>query len=122
MTTVSSFFKQDADQALGVFYPTDYLVATLSSPKVAGEARELLEQNGVKPDEILVLDGSQFLAMEEKIHKDADLWSKLTSQISKIIGTEELHLDYDLKNARAGAAFLAVYCPSQEEGQRFFGI
>ena len=38
------------------------------------------------------------------------------------LGTEELYLDHDLKNARAGAAFLALHCPTQEEGQRIFHL
>jgi hypothetical protein len=122
MTTVSSFFKNEAGESFGVFYPTDYLVATFSSYDLANDARDLLQKNGLKPDEVLVIKGEDFLELEEKAHEDASLWSRLTARISRIVGTEELHLDHDLQNARAGAAFLAVYCPTQEEGQRIFGL
>jgi hypothetical protein len=86
------------------------------------QASNELLQNGVKADELLVVRGDEFVALEEKAHADASLWSKLSAQISKIVGTEELHLENDLNNARNGAAFLAVYCPTQEEGQRLFRL
>jgi hypothetical protein len=122
MTTVSSFFKHDAEHALGVFYPTNYLVGTFPSHELALRAKEELEKNGVPKDDILILKGEEFVALEEQAHKDASLWSRITSSISKVVGTEELHLDYDLKNARAGAAFLALHCPTQEDGQRVYRL
>jgi hypothetical protein len=122
MTTVSSFFKHDAEESFGVFYPTDYLVATFPSHDIALQAKEELEKNGVEGNDVLILRGEEFVALEEKAHEDASFWSRITSRISKVVGTEELHLEYDLKNARAGAAFLAVHCPTQEEGQRIFRL
>lgn len=122
MTTVSSFFKHDAEQSFGVFYPTNYLVATFPSHDVALRAKEDLLAGGIPGDDVLILRGEEFVALEEKAHEDASLWSRITSRISKVLGTEELHLEYDLKNARAGAAFLAVHCPTQEEGQRIFHL
>ncbi len=122
MTTAAGFFKSDADEVFGVFYPTDYLVASFASYELAAQAQNELQQSGFKPDEILLIRGSEFVALSEKIHEDATLWSRLTAQISKIVGTEELHLENDLASARAGAAFLAVRCLSQEDGQRIHGL
>lgn len=122
MTTATSFFKEEAGEGFGVFYPTNYLVAIFPSHRSALEARELLEHKGLKEDETLVLTGAEFVSVSNKIHENASAWSKLTCQISRILGTEELHLDHDLNQARAGGAFLAVYCPTQEEGQRIFHI
>jgi hypothetical protein len=122
MTTVSSFFKHDAEQNFGVFYPTNYLVATFASHDLALQAKEELVASGVHGDDVLILRGEEFVALEEKAHEDASLWSRVTSHISKVLGTEELHLEHDLKNARAGAAFLALHCPTQEEGQRIFRL
>lgn len=122
MTTVSSFFKHDAEQSFGVFYPTNYLVATFPSHDIALRAKEELEKSGVAADDVLILRGQEFVALEEKAHEDASLWSRVTSHISRVLGTEELYLDHDLKNARAGAAFLALHCPTQEEGQRIFHL
>ncbi|HXE12853.1 MAG TPA: hypothetical protein VN633_12075 [Bryobacteraceae bacterium] len=122
MTTASAFFKDEAGEGFGVFYPTDYLIAIFPSHPIALEARERLEENSTKPEEILVLTGSDFVAMSDKVHHDASAWSRITSQISKILGTEELHLEHDLQQARNGGAFLAVYCPTQEEGQRIYHL
>jgi hypothetical protein len=122
MTTASAFFKDEAGEGFGVFYPTDYLIAIFPSHTIALEARQRLEENSTKPEEILVLAGSDFVAMSDKVHHDASAWSRITSQISKILGTEELHLEHDLQQARNGGAFLAVYCPTQEEGQRIYHL
>ena len=122
MTTATAFFKEEAGESFGVFYPTNYLIAIFPSHRGALEARELLEHKGIKEDETLVLTGAEFIALSDKIHHDASAWSKFASQVSKIVGTEELHLEHDLNQARAGGAFLAVYCPTQEEGQRIFHI
>lgn len=122
MTTASTFFKNEAGEGFGVFYPTDYLIAIFPSHRIALQARDLLEKSGIKADETLVLTGNEFVALSDKIHEDASTWSRLTSSISKIVGTEELHLEHDLNQARAGGAFLAVYCPTQEEGQRLYHL
>lgn len=122
MTNISHFFKHDAEQSFGVFYPTNYLVSTFPSYEVAVRAKEELEKNGVPADDILVLRGEEFVALEERAHEDASLWSRITSRISKVVGTEELHLEYDLNHARSGAAFLALHCPTQEEGQHIYNL
>jgi hypothetical protein len=122
MTTAASFFKRDASQKLGVFYPTDYMVATFVSDEIAKRARQRLEENGIKSDDIVVLTGHDFIALSNEIHDEASTWSKFSAGVSKIVGTEELQLDFDLKHAQNGAAFLAVYCPTQEEGQRLFNL
>jgi hypothetical protein len=122
MTTASAFFKNEAGEGFGVFYPTDYLISIFPSHQIALQARERLEQNSTKPEEILVLSGDEFVALSNKVHHDASAWSRITSRISKIVGTEELHLEHDLQQARNGGAFLAVYCPTQEEGQRIYHL
>ena len=122
MTTVSQFFKHDADQAMGVFYPTDYLVAFFASHDIALQAKQQLEQNDYKSEDILVLRGEEFAALADQLHDDASTWSRITAAVSKVVGTEELHLDNDIKAARQGAGFLAVHCPTEEEGQKIFTL
>jgi hypothetical protein len=122
VTTASTFFKDEAGEGFGVFYPTDYLIAIFPSHRIALQARDLLEQSGNRSEETLVLTGNEFVSLSDEIHKNASTWSRLTSQISKLLGTEELHLEHDLMQAREGGAFLAVYCPTQEEGQRIYHI
>ena len=120
MKTVLDFFKHDADQSMGVFYPTDYLVAFFASHDIALQAQKQLEQNGSKSEDILVLRGEEFADLADKLHEDASTWSRISAAVSKVVGTEELHLDNDTKAARQGAGFLAIYCPTQEQGQKIF--
>ena len=122
MPTAIEFFKHDASESMGVFYPTDYLVAFFVSFDIAQQAKQQLEQNGSKPEEILVLRGEEFVALSDKIHEDASTWDRISAAVSKVVGTEELHMDNDIKAARQGAAFLAVYCPTQERGQEIFTL
>jgi hypothetical protein len=122
MTNAASFFKHEAEESFGVFYPTDYLIAFFPSHEVAEQARNTLMECGYKSDQILVIAGPEFEALYEKTKESASAWSRLTSQISRMIGSEEMYLDADRKHAQSGAGFLAVYCPTQEEGQRILHL
>jgi hypothetical protein len=42
------------------------------------------------------------------------LWGLLMTALSRAIGTEAVYADQDLAAAKAGAAFVAVYCPSDD--------
>ena len=117
MTSAANFFKQ-SDPAFGVFYPTNYLFAAFSSYPAAEAARETLLKSGYVEDETLTIRGEELIEISEDAHADAGFWSRLTAHISRILGTEELFLDDDLRHAQAGAGFLAVYCPGEEEGRR----
>ena len=66
----------------------------------------------------MTIRGDELIDISEDAHEDAGFWSRLTAHISRILGTEELYLDDDLKHAHAGAGFLAVDCPGEEEGRR----
>lgn len=117
MTSAASFFKQ-SDSAFGVFYPTNYLIAIFPSYPAAERARQTLLESGYEEDETLAIRGDELIEISEDAHEDAGFWSRLTAHISRILGTEELYLDDDLKHAHAGAGFLAVHCPGEEEGRR----
>jgi hypothetical protein len=108
MTNAASFFKHEAEESFGVFYPTDYLIAFFPSHEVAEQARNTLMECGYKSDQILVIAGPEFEALYEKTKESASAWSRLTSQISRMIGSEEMYLDADRKHAQSGAGFLAV--------------
>jgi hypothetical protein len=122
MTNAASFFKREAEESFGIFYPTDYLIAFFPSNEVAEEARTTLMESGYKSDQILVIAGPEFEALYEKAQENASAWSRLTSEISRLIGSEEMYLDTDRKHAQSGAGFLAVHCPTQEEGQRILHL
>jgi hypothetical protein len=122
LTNATSFFKHEAGESFGIFYPTDYLVAFFPSHDIAEDARKKLMASGYRGDQVMVMSGPEFEALYERAQEDASAWSKLTSKISRIIGSEELYLDVDRKHAESGAGFLAAYCPSQEEGQRILHL
>jgi hypothetical protein len=122
LTNAASFFKREAGESFGIFYPTGYLVAFFPSHEVAEQARKQLMAIGYKGDQVMVMSGPQFEDLYERAQENASAWSKLTSEISRIIGSEELYLDVDRKHAQSGAGFLAAYCPTQEEGQRIFHL
>lgn len=122
ITNAASFFKNEAGESFGLFYPTDYLVAFFSSYEITQQAREALIAEGYQRDQILVMSGPEFEALYERAEEDSNAWSKLTTEISRIIGSEEMYLDVDRKHAQSGAGFLAVHCPTQEEGQRIFHL
>lgn len=117
MTSAANFFKQ-SDTAFGVFYPNNYLIAIFPSYSAAERARQTLLESGYQDDETLTIRGDELIEISEEMHADAGFWSRLTAHLSRIVGTEELYLDDDLKHARSGAGFLAVYCPGEEEGRR----
>lgn len=117
MTSAANFFKQ-SDSAFGVFYPTNYLFAAFPSYPEAESARQILLKSGNVESETLAIRGDELIDLSKEAHADAGFWSRLTAHVSRLLGTEELYLDNDLKHAKAGAGFLAVYCPGEEEGRR----
>jgi hypothetical protein len=117
MSAVSGFFK-DSDTKFGVFYPNNYIVGIFGSYDVARQAREALMSAGCSDENVLVLTGDEYRKMAEEIRNESGLWSKLAAQLSRVAGTEELYLDDDLEHAKVGAAFLAVYCPTDEDSGR----
>ena len=40
------------------------------------------------------------------------------ANFSRFLGTEDVFADINLAESREGAAFLAVYCPKEEEAER----
>jgi hypothetical protein len=117
MSTVSGFFK-DSDTKFGVFYPNNYIVGIFASYDIARQAREALLGIGYSDENVLVLTGDEYLKMADEIRNESGLWSRLAAELSRIAGTEELYLDDDLEHAKRGAAFLAVYCPTDVDSGR----
>ena len=105
MSTVSGFFKE-SDTKFGVFYPKNYIVGIFTSYNAAKQGRETLLEAGYAQSDILVLTGPELLEMADEIRNQSGLWSRLTAEISRVVGTEELYLDDDLEHAKSGAAFL----------------
>jgi len=54
----------------------------------------------------------------DEMRADAGLWGELMASFSRFLGTEEVFADINIAESREGAAFLAVYCPKEEEAER----
>ena len=114
MTTLTNFFKK-TDSSLGVFYPKHYIIATFPTFDKTKQAASALRRSGFSESEVLAVRGDQILRFFEEFHEHAGLWSGVMTMLSRAFGTEQLFVDDDVENARAGAGFLAVYSPEASE-------
>jgi hypothetical protein len=112
MTTLTAFFK-GSDTEFGIFYPKDYLLAIFHNVTEAEHAVLLLRNHAFIEEDVIAVPGAEILQFAEERQKTG-VWNTLMQQLSRLIGTEERYTDHDLKLAERGAAFVAVYCPSEE--------
>jgi hypothetical protein len=117
MTALTNFFKE-SDSQLGVFYPKHYIIATFSSFDKALQAGLALRKAGFSEDEFVTIPGSETLKFFEEFREHAGLWAGVMAVLSRAFGTEQIFADHDIKRAQAGAGFLAVYSPEQQETER----
>ena len=117
MTSLTNFFKE-TDSNLGVFYPTHYIIATFPSFDKTREAAQELRKAGFSEDEVLALPGSEVVKYFEEFRAHSGLWAGVMTMLSRGFGTEQVFADNDVELARAGAGFLAVYCPDDAVAAR----
>ena len=113
VSALSEFFH-GADARFGIFYPTGYLMAAFPDFEIARTAAKNLEFGGFPHDEVLAVPGEEMILLAEEERGKVGLWGLMIQEISRLIATEEVYTDHDLKLARAGAAFLVVHCPTTE--------
>ena len=113
MNALDRFFH-GADTRLGIFYPKDYLLAAFSSFEQAEHVRLELTGSGFAAGDVLAAPGQEVIQHAADRDKAQGMWGHLMVQLSRLIDTEESYADYDVRLARAGAGFVAVYCPSEE--------
>lgn len=106
------------DTSWGVFYPTDYILAIFESFQSAQRAKETLLSAGYSDDEVDAVPSDYVISDIEKGIKNAALLNHVKQRISRAIGCEACYWEGDLKWAKEGAGFLAVYCPTEHEGER----
>ena len=110
MSKLGEYFKRSGTK-LGVFYPTHHLIAVFRSPAGAESALEKVLNGGFAPSDAIATDGKAVLEADEA---ETDLADFVMRAISRFFSTEQLFADLDLKDAREGAGFLAVRCPTDE--------
>lgn len=112
MSTLSMFFK-GSDTRFGVFYPTDYLVATYRDDESAAQAKRVLFGHNLSDEDVVAVPGTEVVQFaQEHLQKDG-LWGLLMTKLSQAFDTEAGYAVIDLDRAKEGAAFLAVYCPTE---------
>ena len=102
----------------GVFYPTKFIVAMFPSFDSAKAAESALEGAGFTDDEVLAAPAVEVLRFFEELRLRAGLWEEMMEGLSRAFGTEAVFVANDVKWARKGAAFLAVYDPLEAESSR----
>jgi hypothetical protein len=113
VTRLAAFFK-NADTQFGIFYPKNYLLCAFSTLEDAKHAKHQLSTVGRDDEDVIVVSGDEVVQFAED-HLIADgLWGMLMTELSRVFGTEALYADKDLAAAKEGAAFLAVYCPTED--------
>jgi hypothetical protein len=113
METLTKFFKGH-DTKFGIFYPTDYLVAIFPDMATAVRAEHALGFANCREEDVIAVPGPEVIRFYDEHLNDTGLLQLLMQQLSRLFATEEVYLDHDVKLARQGAAFLAVYTPTED--------
>jgi hypothetical protein len=109
-------FFHGSPTALGVFYPTHYVFASFPSLQNAKSAGKTLQAAGYS--ETVATSAAETYRFMNEVQADVGLWGALMASISRFFGTEEVFADIDLAKVNEGAAFLATYCPEEQQAER----
>jgi hypothetical protein len=112
-----SLFKGH-DTRFGVFYPTNFIIAVFDSYETAKRARDIMLSAGYGEDEVDAVPSDYIIADIEKGTKNATLIKRVEQRLTRHFGSDASLWEDDLKWARQGAGFLAVYCPTEHEAHR----
>lgn len=108
MNKLMNYFGASAE-TLGTFYPTYCLVAIFRNPATAESALHKLRTAGFAPSDVIAADGRAVLDFDQD---ETNLARLVMQAISRFFSTEQVFEDHDLEDARHGAGFLAVRCPT----------
>jgi hypothetical protein len=110
MNKLVDYFGKSVER-LGAFYPTHCLVAIFRTPAGADSALQKLLSGGFAPADAIATDGNAVLEFDKD---EKDLARFIMQAISRFFATEQVFADHDLEDARHGAGFLAVRCPTDD--------
>ncbi|HEY7338240.1 MAG TPA: hypothetical protein VH639_25355 [Bryobacteraceae bacterium] len=113
---------QKRETRLGVFYPTDYIVASFHSFEAANSAFDALRHAGFKEEDARAVPGSDVLDYLDELKEETGFWGRMMTEFSRVIDTEASFLDYDVQQAKRGAGFLVVRCLSEDDAARIRGL
>jgi len=110
MNKLEDYFKTSGKK-LGVFYPTHHLIAVFRSPAGAESALRKSLNGGFAPSDAIAADGKAVLEFDQA---ETHLAGLVMQALSRFFSTEQVFADHDLEDARQGAGFLAVRCPTDD--------
>jgi hypothetical protein len=110
MNKLVDYFGTSVER-LGAFYPTHCLMAVFRNPAGAEFALQKLLSAGFAPSDVIAADGKAVLEFDKD---ETDLARFIMRAISRFFATEQVYADQDLEDARHGAGFLAVRCPTDD--------
>jgi hypothetical protein len=118
MSRLADFFKE-THTALGVFYPLHCLVAVFPDLDAAQQVARKLRQAGFAEDEVIAVEGSEFIEFEKEETGPGNL---LMQEISRDLGAEQVSTDHNLEFARRGAAFVLAHCPAEKTKKEVWSV
>ena len=110
MNQLEDYFKTSGTR-LGVFYPNHYLIAIFRNPAGAESALHRVLSGDFAPSDVIAADGRAVLEFDKD---ETNLAAFVMQAISRFFATEQVFADHDLEDARHGAGFLAVHCPTDD--------
>jgi hypothetical protein len=110
MNNLVDYFGTSVER-LGAFYPTHHLIAVFRNPARAEVALHKLLSAGFAPEDVIAADGKAVLEFDKE---EMDLARLVMQAVSRFFATEQVFADHDLEDARKGAGFLAVRCPTDD--------
>jgi hypothetical protein len=110
MNELVDYFK-NSGMKLGVFYPTHHLIAVFRHPADAQFAVHQIWNAGFATSDAIAADGKDVLEFDKE---ETSLAGFVMQALSRFFATEQEFADHDMEDARHGAGFLAVRCPTDE--------
>ena len=110
MNKLVDYFGTSVER-MGAFYPTHCLVAVFRNPAAAESTLHKLLSAGFASSDAIAADGKAVLEFDKD---EKDLARFIMQAISRFFATEQVFADHDLEDARHGAGFLAVRCPTDD--------
>jgi hypothetical protein len=116
MTELGTFFQR-SHTALA--HPHHHVVAMFPSLEIAQQTARKLRTAGIHEDDVVAAAGAEVVALARE---ETGIGTLLMQALSRFLATEQKYVDGDLEQARHGAGFLAVHCPTERVKQEVWKI
>lgn len=117
MPDATSPFR-DGDASFGSFYPKNYVLAWVADEATAEQAANALRDAGFGSDDVVVASGEDVVAHDTAAEAAQGFGARLRGLWSRLYTDEAKDADGYVALARAGAAAVLAYAPSDEQTTR----